>query len=97
MENLVGKNCVLHFSLITSPNAIGEIVKETPKTLTVRFTKRTFEEKTSSAFPNKKWSDSDKERFIDCIGFERKFWKETMFEFGSKESFGNWSIFEILN
>ena len=95
MENLTGKKIKLNFSTITSPNAIGLITKETPKTLTIKIIERTFEEKTNATFPNSKWSDGDKEHFSTCVGFERKFWKETGLEFGA--NWQSWSIGDLID
>jgi hypothetical protein len=92
--NLVGKKIKLKFSLITSPNAIGLITKETPKTLTIKIIERTFEEKTNKTFPKSKWSDGDIEHFSERVGFERKFWKKTGLEFSA--DWGNWSIGDLI-
>lgn len=96
-SNLVGKKVKLHISKITSPNAIGIITKETPKTLTVKVIKRTFEKKVNKSFPNFKWTKAQKEWWKDYVGFELKFWKDTMLEFGSSKNWNSWSINHIID
>lgn len=96
METLLNKKVKLHFSTITTPNAIGIIINETPKTLTVKVTERTFEPKTNDRFPNRKWTDGQIEWFAEHIGFELKFWKDTMIEFGGKNKWQHWSINHII-
>lgn len=92
MNSLINKKVKLHYCYITSPNAIGVVVKESPKTLTVKIVERTFEEKSNEAFPNQKWDAEHIEWFKVHIEFELKFWKKTMLSFGD----GDWLIHEIL-
>jgi hypothetical protein len=69
---------------ITQPDEIGEIIRETPKTIIVKIIKRTFESNTSGTGRTYKFSKGDKEWFGGELNFTRKFWKETGKEIGGE-------------
>lgn len=66
---------------ITQPNMVGELVRETPKMLVIKITKRTFETKSSRTLTHK-FTKSDRKWYGDKCGFERRFWKENGKEVG---------------
>lgn len=69
---------------ITQPNEIGEIIKETPKTIIIKILKRTFESKTSGTGITHNFTKGEREWFGGECNFTRKFWKETGKEIGGK-------------
>ncbi len=72
---------------ITTPNAIGKLVRETPSMWVIKITKRTFEPK-SSMTSTYKFTKTDKEYMKDAaVGKEKKFWKDS-----GKEVGGSWFI-----
>ena len=67
---------------ITTPNMVGEIVRETPKMIIVKVTGKTFKSKSSATLTHK-FTKGEREWHLDRFKpYERRFWKDTGYEVG---------------
>ncbi len=69
---------------ITQPNEVGEIIRETPKTVIVQVTKRTFNDKRSATGVIHKFTAGEREWFGGELNLQRRFWKESGNEIGGQ-------------
>lgn len=71
---------------ITQPNYLGEIISETPCTVTLKISRVVFTPKSSKTFTHK-FSKAEREHFSSIKGQIRKFWKKSGFQIGSQKTF----------
>jgi hypothetical protein len=80
---------------IMTPNWIGEIIGETPKTITIKISKGIFTPKTSGTGLKHSFNTEKKEWFNQSIGREIKFWKKDGKEIGGDRMIAPESLIDI--
>lgn len=75
------KTFLIGTRLITQPNMIGEVISETPKTITLRVVELVFTPKSSIRWTHK-FTKGERQWFQGLKGQTRKFWRESGVEVG---------------
>jgi hypothetical protein len=69
---------------ITTPNYIGEVVRETPEMWVIKLVKKTFEPKSSMVFTHTFNRAQQKHHNEGFVPTEKKFWKKSGREVGGE-------------